>query len=89
MLEGAAAAAFMDTVLNQDEVKGLLSSEHFSVDGTLIQAWASMKSFRRKSRPSGLTRGTARTNHSRPSEAYSGKTRLGGRIRIIWVPHRS
>ena len=28
--------------------KGLVSSEHFSVDGTLIQAWASMKSFRRK-----------------------------------------
>ena len=30
------------------EVKRLLSSEHFSVDGTLIQAWASQKSFRRK-----------------------------------------
>jgi hypothetical protein len=38
----------MDAVLNQDEVKTLLSAEHFSVDGTLIQAWASMKSFRRK-----------------------------------------
>ena len=48
MLEGDVAAAFMDAVLNQDEVKDLLSSEHFSVDGTLIQAWASMKSFRRK-----------------------------------------
>ena len=48
MLEGDIAAAFMDAVLNQDEVKGLLSTEHFSVDGTLIQAWASMKSFRRK-----------------------------------------
>jgi transposase len=38
MLEGAVAAAFMDAVLNQDEVKFLLSSEHFSVEGTLIQA---------------------------------------------------
>jgi hypothetical protein len=38
----------MDAVLSQDEVKNLLSSEHFSVDGTLIQAWASMKSFWRK-----------------------------------------
>src|SRR5271154_2267445 len=47
MLEGDIAAAFMDAVLNQEEVKALLSSEHFSVDGTLVQAWASMKSFRR------------------------------------------
>ena len=31
------------------EVKGLLSGEHFSVDGTLLKAWASMKSFRPKS----------------------------------------
>jgi transposase len=48
MLDGEIAAAFMDAVLNQNEVKVLLSAEHFSVDGTLIQAWASMKSFRRK-----------------------------------------
>jgi hypothetical protein len=48
MLEGDIAAAFMDAMLNQDEVKALLSAEYFSVDGTLIQAWASMKSFRRK-----------------------------------------
>jgi Transposase DDE domain/Transposase domain (DUF772) len=48
MLKGEIAAAFMDAVLNQSEVKDLLSTEHFSVDGTLIQAWASMKSFRRK-----------------------------------------
>jgi hypothetical protein len=38
------AACFLDAVLNADRVKGLVSSEHFSVDGTLIQAWASMKS---------------------------------------------
>jgi hypothetical protein len=31
----------------------LLSSEHFSVDGTLIEAWASMKSFRPKEPPDG------------------------------------
>ena len=42
------AASFLDAVLNADKVKDLVSSEHFSVDGTLIQAWASMKSFRRK-----------------------------------------
>ena len=48
LLEGDIAAAFMDSVLNLPRVKALLSDEHFSVDGTLIQAWASMKSFRRK-----------------------------------------
>ena len=48
LLAGDIAAAFMAAVLNLAEVKRLLSSEHFSVDGTLIQAWASMKSFRRK-----------------------------------------
>ena len=41
LLEGDIAAAFMDAVLNLPRVKALLSDEHFSVDGTLIQAWAS------------------------------------------------
>jgi hypothetical protein len=35
-------------VLNQELVKALLSDDYFSVDGTLIEAWASMKSFRPK-----------------------------------------
>ncbi len=48
LLEGEIAAAFMTAVLNLPRVKDLLSDEHFSVDGTLIKAWASMKSFRRK-----------------------------------------
>lgn len=48
LLAGDIATAFMDAVLNLPPVKTLLSDEHFSVDGTLIQAWASMKSFRRK-----------------------------------------
>ena len=39
---------FMTTLLNLPEVKQLLSDEHFSVDGTLIEAWASQKSFRPK-----------------------------------------
>ena len=46
LLEGAIAAKFLSAVLAQPRVKRLLSSEHFSVDGTLIEAWASMKSFR-------------------------------------------
>ena len=46
LLEGEVAAKFLAAVLSQPQVKRLLSSEHFSVDGTLIQAWASMKSFK-------------------------------------------
>jgi transposase len=45
LLDGDIAAKFMAGVLNLPQVKRLLSSEHFSVDGTLIEAWASMKSF--------------------------------------------
>jgi transposase len=48
LLEGEIAAKFMAAVLAQPKVKRLLSSDHFSVDGTLIEAWASIKSFRRK-----------------------------------------
>ena len=45
LLDGDVAAKFFAGVLNLPQVRGLLSSEHFSVDGTLIEAWASMKSF--------------------------------------------
>ena len=48
LLEGEIAAKFLAAVLAQRKVKRLLSSDHFSVDGTLIEAWASIKSFRRK-----------------------------------------
>ncbi|SDH95636.1 IS5 family transposase [Roseospirillum parvum] len=48
LLEGDIAAKFLAAVLSQPRVKRLLSSEHFSVDGTLIEAWASMKSFKPK-----------------------------------------
>jgi transposase len=48
LLEGEIAAKFLAAVLAQPKVKKLLSSDHFSVDGTLIEAWASIKSFRRK-----------------------------------------
>src|SRR5882762_3346438 len=48
LLEGEIAAKFLSAMLAQPTVKRLLSSDHFSVDGTLIEAWASIKSFRRK-----------------------------------------
>lgn len=48
LLAGDIAAKFMAAVLTQPRIKALLSEEHFSVDGTLIEAWASMKSFKPK-----------------------------------------
>jgi transposase len=52
-LEGEVAAAFFQAVLGQPEVRALLSDEHFSVDGTLIEAFASLKSFRPKAAAGG------------------------------------
>ncbi|ABE62092.1 transposase, IS4 family [Nitrobacter hamburgensis X14] len=48
LLEVDIAAKFLSAVLAQPKVKKLLSSDHFSVDGTLIEAWASMKSVKPK-----------------------------------------
>jgi len=48
LLEGDIAREFLLAVLADPKVKPLLSGDHFSVDGTLIQAWASMKSFQPK-----------------------------------------
>jgi hypothetical protein len=48
LLEGDIAAALFGEVLAQAKSADLLSDEHFSVDGTLIEAWASQKSFQRK-----------------------------------------
>lgn len=50
LLEGDIAERFFDGVLKQAREADLLSDEHFSVDGTLIEAWASQKSFQRKDR---------------------------------------
>jgi transposase len=47
LLDGDIAQAFFDGVLAQARGQQLLSEEHFTVDATLIEAWASLKSFRR------------------------------------------
>jgi transposase len=51
LLEGDVANEFFWLVLEQAGKANLLSDEHFSVDGTLIEAWAGHKSFRRKGQP--------------------------------------
>jgi IS5 family transposase len=48
LLQGDIARAFFDRVLAHARQGGMLSDEHFTVDGTLLEAWASLKSFKRK-----------------------------------------
>jgi transposase len=54
LLDGDVAMAFLERVVEQARRRGLLSGEHFTVDGTLLEAWAGLKSFKRtgaRSRP--------------------------------------
>src|SRR5215471_4342985 len=48
LLKGEVAEGFFTAVVEQARAQGLLSDEHFTVDGTLIEAWAGHKSFKRK-----------------------------------------
>src|SRR6202023_3322675 len=57
LLEGAVAEGFFAAVVGQARAHGLLSDEHFTVDGTLIEAWAGHKSFKRKDNPGPQRRG--------------------------------
>jgi transposase len=47
LLDGEVAIAFLEQAVAQARRRGLLSGEHFTVDGTLLEAWASLKSFKR------------------------------------------
>jgi transposase len=51
LLDGDIAEAFFQEVLAEARAARLLSDEHFTVDGTLLEAWASQKSFRHRDRP--------------------------------------
>ena len=53
LLEHEVAGEFFRGVVEQARARKLLSSEHFTVDGTLIEAWASLKSFKRKDQKPG------------------------------------
>lgn len=85
LLAGDVAAKFMAAVLSQPRVKTLLSDEHFSVDGTLIDAWASMKSFRPKDgsgEPPGPGRNGERSFHGekRSNETHASTTDPDARL---------
>jgi transposase len=51
LLEGEIDVKFFEGILSRAREKGLISEEHFTVDGTLIEAWASQKSFQKKDHP--------------------------------------
>jgi len=53
LLDGDIAELFLAQVIALAKEKHLMSDEHFTVDGTLIEAWASHKSFQKKTKPSG------------------------------------
>lgn len=52
LLDGDIARAFFEDVVAQAHRRRLMSAEHFTVDGTLLEAWAGQKSFKRKDKPS-------------------------------------
>ncbi len=56
LVEGDIARGFLAAILADAQVKPLLSSVHFSVDGTLIEAWAGMKIFRPRNGSGGASR---------------------------------
>ena len=85
LMEADVAHAFLAALLALPQVKKLLSSEHFSVDGTLIDAWASMKSFRPKDGsgdPPGPGRNGERNFHKekRSNETHASTTDPDARL---------
>ena len=86
LLSGDVAAEFLAQVLDQPQVRRLLSGEHFSVDGSLVEAWASMKSSerrtiratrRRAARLARLPRRTARQRRPRLNDRRGSTQRPG------------
>jgi transposase len=103
LLAGEVAQAFFDQVLAQARKRELLSDDHFTVDGTLIEAWAGQKSFKRKAaeapspppddpgNPSIDFRGERRTNATHASttdpEARLYKKAKGQEAKLAYLGH--
>lgn len=103
LLAGQVAPAFFEQILAQAKTHRLLSDEHFTVDGTLIEAWAGQKSFKRKSdaaprpptddpgNPSVDFRGERRTNATHASttdpEARLYKKAAGQEAKLCFLGH--
>lgn len=94
LLAGEIATVFFDAVLEQARQQNLLSDEHFTVDGTLIEAWANRRSFQEKKDPP--ARGSGRhgkkllrdTHESRTDpEARLYKKSTAGEVRPSYLGH--
>jgi transposase len=84
LLDGDIAAAFFDAILIHADSERLLSDEHFTVDGTLLESWASQKSFRpRDGDPPASSGGTATGNfhgHRRRNATHQSTTDPDARL---------
>ena len=81
LLDGDIAEAFFQAVLQQARERSLLSDEHFTVDGTLLEAWASVKSYQRKDAKDAPFRRTILAMRRWTSTGRSGRTRRTHRRR--------
>jgi hypothetical protein len=85
LLEGEVAARFLTAVLRHRQVRNLLRRGHFTVDGRLVEAWASLKSFRPKDdddEPPAGGRNTSRDFHGerRTNENHGSTTDPDARL---------
>ena len=101
LLDGAIATAFFHEVLAEAKAAALLSDDHFTVDGTLLEAWASQKSFRRRDTPPDGSddpgnptvnfRGEARRNDTHQSttdpDARLYKKSTGSEAKLAYLGH--
>jgi transposase len=102
LLVGEVAQGFFNAVIEQARGRGLLSNEHFTVDGTLIEAWAGHKSFKRKDaeqqtppddpgNPSVDFHGESRTNDTHQSttdpEARLARKGAGKEAKLSYAGH--
>jgi len=101
LLAGDIADAFFQEVLAEAQAARLLSDEHFTVDGTLLEAWASQKSFRRRNTPADPPddpgnptvnfRGDTRRNDTHGSttdpDARLYKKSSGGEAKLAYLAH--
>jgi transposase len=85
LLAGEVAAGFLAAILNHPQGRTLLSREHFTVDGTLVEAWASLKSFRPRDDqddPPGSGRNASRDFHGerRTNDSHASTTDADARL---------
>jgi len=93
-LRGEIAQKFLHHVVEQARQQELLSAEHFTVDGTLLEAWASMKSYHKK--PSPPERGTGSRGQMLRRDTHSSTTdpdaclyrkSAGGEFKLSYLGH--